>query len=96
MQNKILFDDTNGSGWCVGAGASFWLGASAVYAIHVTCTRTQTLSNLKDSGERWSWFVDDIPREKDEVHVCFECGEAVPDHIQALVVLQAPMEVSDT
>ena len=94
MQNDVIFNDTEGSGWCVARTSSDRLmDPHELYAVHVTCTRHIMNPNIQsDNDERWSWFVDDIER-KDGVHICFECHETVPEHIQALVVLQTPMEV---
>ena len=95
MFNQIIFDDTKGSGWCVAHTNSEGLAdPHTIYAMHATCTRTRHTPNgvvKKDSGERWSWFMDDID-DDNGVQVCFECGQPVPEHIQALVVLQTPME----
>ena len=93
MSNTVVFDDTEGSGWCVAQTSDDGLmSPHTAYARHETCPRAkENYSDHTDGGEeRWSWFVDDIEND-DNIHVCFECGEPVPEHIQALVVLQAPM-----
>ena len=89
MDKKLLFDDTETSGWCVMDTHQKTVNpALVVHAAHVTCTRTNILEyEPQDDGdyERWSWFMDDTTVKG--AHVCFECGEPVPEHIQALVVL---------
>ena len=93
MFNQIIFDDTKGSGWCVAhTNSDGPADPHTIYAIHATCTRSrnETLKR-EDTGERWSWFMDDID-DDDGLQVCFEGGKPVPEHIQALVVVQTPME----
>ncbi|KKL50870.1 hypothetical protein LCGC14_2301210 [marine sediment metagenome] len=94
--NAVVFDDTKGCGWCVARTSEDGImDPHTLYAMHVTCTRSRSnnIGKVKmNKGERWSWFVDDIERD-DGVHICFECEEPVPEHIQALVVLQSPTEV---
>ena len=92
MRNDVLFTDV---GWCVAriAPDETVFEAGAIYASHTTCSRSR-LNKTKtheDDGERWSWFIDDI-ESRGGGHVCFECGNPVPEHIQALVVLHTPLE----
>ncbi len=54
------------------------------YASHRRCPQTRDSSRIRMSmrvNKNWSWFVEDSP-------VCYGCGCAVPDYIQALVRLQ--------
>ena len=95
-EKKILFDDTQVSGWCVMRGESDEVvmedAAGFVYGVHATCARFKTLfptSVMESDGsmtQRWSWFSDDTT-PNNGIAVCFECEEYVPEHIQALVVL---------
>ena len=97
MQNKVVFDDTEGSGWVVArtVADNAISNEGTIYASHVACTLTPPKPNYSgddnDDGERWSWFVDDIP-DREQIHICFECHAPVPEHIQALVVLHTLTE----
>ena len=93
MLHQTLFDDTKNSGWCVKEvpNDEEVSGYSTVYAAHMTCPRFKPGINPKEpEGARWSWFLDDA-YDDDGIHVCFECSEPVPEHIQALVVLHTPI-----
>ena len=89
MPVTILFDDTEGSGWCVALIKEEDMGIEdSAYGYHAACDRSR-LKNAEEHKldiERWSWFIDDTHTE-DGIKVCFECSEPVPEHIQALVVL---------
>ena len=97
MYKTVVFDDTEGSGWCVAHTEDDGLMADhTVYARHETCPRAMEEERIKGNagvseGERWSWFIDDIENDN-AIHICFECGEPVPEHIQALVVLHTPID----
>ena len=95
-KNHIMFDDTKTSGWCVMheelEEEAHPLSDTLVYAAHSTCSlaKTEFKGEHVDDYERWSWFVDDTLKEG--MRVCFECGEPVPEHIQALVLLAGKVD----
>ena len=81
--DQEIFRRSKHSRWSVRSEEYTMPTGLETYASHHRCPQT---SKAK-IGERtrvknnWSWFVDDSP-------VCYGCGCAVPDYIQALVRLQ--------